>query len=140
MKYLLIALLFSGCCSPETIIREVRDTIRVPIPQRKDALTILDNAPIKDTSKIAESPTVAILLVSDPKDSLAVIAWRNEAKRLGKLLSERKPDTVTVYREYKDTVQVYNKIGDSFKDDLYDYAVGFVICVVLLAVVFIVKR
>ena len=111
---------FAGCCSPETIIKDRIDTLYVPVGGEQD--TVLINR----VDTVWQGETVKYIVRVDTL--------------LRKVFVNRKPDTVRVPYEWRDTVQVYNKIGDSFKDNLYDYAVGFVICVVLLAVVFIIKR
>ena len=109
----LIAYYFIGCCAtPQTIINERVDTLYVPVPSTTDNLTILDKEPIGDTTKLAEGGKTTIMYITNPKDSVEVILLRKRLNELGRLLANRDADTVKVYYEWKDTVQVVGNKPD----------------------------
>lgn len=117
----LLAYLFVGCCStPQTIINKRVDTLYVPI------LGTLDTVLITRTDSVWAGESVRYIVKVDTL--------------IKRVYINRKADTVTVYHAYPDTVQVFNKTGDSFKDNLYDYAAGFVIAVIFLGLVIVLSK
>ncbi len=83
---LILALLIAGCCSPEMIIRDRVDTLYIPIGG--DTNTVY----LTKYDTVWQGETVKYLVRVDTL--------------FKKVFIERKPDTIKVPYEWKDTVQV----------------------------------
>ena len=124
MKPLLIVLLLSlliGCCpTKETIVNERIDTLYVPV------YADTDSVPIIRIDSIWTGETVKYIIKLDTL--------------IKKVYVYRKADTVTVYHTIKDTVSVYKEIGDSFTENLKDYAIGAVLIILFGGLLIIVTK
>ena len=124
MKYILIVLLLSlliGCCpTKETIVNERIDTLYVPV------YADTDTVPIIRIDSIWTGETVKYIVKLDTL--------------IKKVYVYRKADTVTVYHTIKDTVSVYKEIGDSFTENLKDYAIGAVLIILFGGLLIIVTK